>query len=643
MTHRIFNNIVSASLLIGLTGMSSCSETEGISAPSGDGPKMSLAIKGVPAKSPAMTDSPAGSGIDALMVFQFSKDGLFGKSTMTEYDPSGITLEKGNTTSIYCVHGIEVDAPDGISEAEFVLTQAVSPEGADSAPLFYSGMSAISSGQTECELSMKRAVARIDLDTRGSKMQITKVTVDDAPSACRVWASGEGVREVGTTVYTHTYSEAPTGTDKGIFMLFESAKEVHVTVYGTVNGTETSIPATIERVDRDKVYTLRVYHNNASINASFSVADWEDGGILDGQPDMANGLHIDMANSVIPADVTVDYTNNIVEVPSTGAKGMKLAFLSDLRVDIDTVFFTGDRVAADSIKEKYVSITSMKPHNTPSGVITTVEVDIDQQMKGRPAYEIMMELSKPNMSISCDNLTIRVAESPYQLQTVMMAGAEWMAFNAVSTDLSDQIYAEPGMTVEEYYRQHWISTIGNFFQYGRSLGWDPWDRSDPAANTLTPDTPWATPECMPVPEGYHVATADEWSSLIPPGVTFPSTYTAGNGEKITGTVVELSGTLDDSPCAAANNANLRKRYIRFESMDTGNVLIFPVCGLKGASKDLYPGGGKNLDSRAVYWNSSERSIWLINITDTDGELRGTPSGDKWNINGFIAVRGVKNK
>lgn len=645
MTRFIFNSTASAALLIGLATMTSCSESEVLTASEADDAQtMSLAIKGGPAKAQATAGSSSDSDSDALRIFQFGKEGLLRRSVVSAYDPQDIALVKGATRSLYCVQGMDIVAAEGISEGEFALMKVTSPDDADSAPLFYSGWSVITAQQRNCELTMTRSVARIDLDAREAAMDITEVTVEDAPAASYVFVTDAGKLDAPTTTYTHTCFGAPQGVEKGIFTLFESGKEVHVTVHGKVDGIETSVQAFIETVDRGKVYTLRVYEKNAMVNASFIVADWEDGGLLDATTDMANGLHIDMANSVIPAGVSVDCVRNIVDVPSTGAEGMKLAFLSDLRVDIDSIHFIGERIEVDSIKEKHVSIAAGKPSNTPAGVMTAIDVKVAPQMKGRPGYEIKMELSKPNMNVSCDALTIRVAESPYQLHTVMMAGAEWMSFNATTPDLSDQIYAEPGMTVEEYYQQHWISTIGLFFQYGRQLGWNPWDRAIPDFNTLAPDTPWATQECMPVPVGYHVATADEWTSLIPAGVSFPSTYTAGNGETITATVVELPGLLDDAPCTAANNAKLRKRYIRFESKDTGNVLIFPVCGLKGATQDLYPGAGKGLDSRAVYWNSSERSIWLINlITTEDGQLGANPMSDRWNINGFIAVRGVKNK
>ncbi|MDE6010772.1 MAG: hypothetical protein K2F87_04905 [Muribaculaceae bacterium] len=636
MIKTIYKTAAGSLALCGLLALGSCSDKEDLPVPDSSKAEadFSLAIKGMPA-------APAEAGPQTISVFQFSTDNLFSKTILNSYDPSGIDLVKGNTRALYVVSGIEIDATEDTDEAEFALTTVSSADGAATAPLFLSGKVTIEAAQMQCELTMTRGVARIDLDARDADMDITSITVEDAPAATYVFP-GEGIlQNPGTVSYTYDYVTPPTGIEKGLFMLFESDKDVHVNIHGTVDGVEIDVPAVLTDVARNKVYTLRVYDKNATVKAGFSVADWETETVAGGL-DMSKGLLISEEASVIPAGVKVDYLTNTLEIPAEGVKGMTLAFISEVRVDVDDVRFTGARVEVDSVAKKYVRIVAEKPYNTDKGVVTKLNIDIDPQLKGRPCYEINMALRKMNMNTSFDKLTIKVPESPYQIQTVEIGGSTWMAFNAVSPDLSEQIYPEIGKTVEETYMENWVSTVGNFFQFGRQKGYSPWEKNDPNGNQSTPrNIPWEDPACMPLPEGYHVATEREWLSLLPSGVTIPSTYTAGNGELIKAEVVD-AGVMTDSPSANANNRKFQMRYIRLESQVTGNVLCIPVTAMKGANWDEYPGGGRAMHAWVTYWISADRYVWLFQIGGTQDALTATQQRDRWNYDGFVPVRGVKN-
>ncbi|MDE6632989.1 MAG: hypothetical protein K2K23_08315, partial [Muribaculaceae bacterium] len=440
MTNNIFKTGAGLLALFGAMTIASCSDKDEMPAVGGGNAAsdFSLAIKGMPA---ATAGAPATAGQEAISVFQFGPEGLFSKNILNTYDPEGINLVKGTTRTLYCVSGIDIEAAEETTETEFALTTISTNEGDNTAPLFLSSWTAIEASQMDCELIMRRGVARIDLDARDADMDITEITVDDAPASTYVFEGENGkLADAATAVYRYVYETAPTGVEKGVFMIFESDKEVHLTVHGIVDGNEITVPAVIETVERNKVYTMRVYDQNASIKASFNVAEWVDGGSISSNTDTANRLAFDMDNSVFPEGVTVDYANNIIDVPSTGVTGMTIAFNTDLRVDVDSVYFYGERVEVDSIKEKHVNIEVAKAVNTPTGVLTKVNININEQLKARPGYEIKVDLRKMNMTLSHDILTIRVAESPYQIQTVEMGGLTWMAFNAMSDDLGDQVF-----------------------------------------------------------------------------------------------------------------------------------------------------------------------------------------------------------
>ncbi|MDE5881486.1 MAG: hypothetical protein K2J78_00315 [Muribaculaceae bacterium] len=639
MINKIFKPKTGVFALMGLLTLASCSDKEEMPVASGDGSEISVALKGLSAPAGA----PAASQQEALSVFQFGTDNLFSKSVIKSYNPESISLVKGTTQTLYCVSGIELDPTEETTPAEFALSTVSTAEGDNTAPLFLSGWSKLESTQMNCELVMQRGVARIDIDATDADMEISSITVDNAPAASYVFATEKGVLDSETTVYTHEYETAPDGIEKGVFMLFESAKEVNVTVHGTVEGTEINVPAVLSSVERNKVYTLRVYDKNATLKASFTMSDWEEGGIFNGHLENAQGLFIDEANSVIPEGVTVDYVNNIVEVPGTGVKGMKLAFRSDISLEIDTVCYAGERVMLDSIEaKKYVKINTEKAYNTDKGVISKFDVNIDPQLKGRPDYEIKMYVKKSIMATSYSDVTIRVAPSPFQIPTVELAGITWMAFNCTTPDVDDQIYVEEGKTVEDMYTEDWVKCVGGLFQFGRKYMYIPYQSYNPCNNLgdQKQDIPWVHESHMPCPEGYRVPTINELLQLFPEGTQLntPCSYVAGNGETINAEIVRLPGDV-----VTPTNVNGVCRYLKLTSEETGNCLILPLCGYKG---DKSTAASSNFGRDVVYWGND-------NVGCPGGYGRGIRLLFNWGANcnpnifqfqmeAFAYVRAVKN-
>lgn len=594
MTNHFLKTAASVIALMGM--MASCAdEIEEVDVTVPDS-EMTLAVKGLPSAS-----SP-GTGQPVLNVYQFDADGLYSTSAISTYDPSTINLVKGSTKTLYCVSGAAPVANDGMLESTFAKSVITHAEGDNSAPLFLSAWTTIEAGQLACELTLKRAVARIDLDARDADMDITSITVDDAPAASYIFAiNADEPASTATIAYAHQFETAPTGIEKSLFMIFESAAEVHVTVNGTVSGVPISVPAVLSTVERNKVYTLRVYDKNATIKASFSVADWEDGGQISGGLDTKSGICLDQKTTILPAGVTADYTNNIVNVPGTGASGLKISVSSELRVELDSVAFVGARVELDSIKDKYVTITTDKVYNTPTGVISSFNLDIAPQLKGRPDYEIKLYLRKTSMATSYDYVSVRVAQSPFQIETVKLAGITWMAFNSTSPDIDDQIYLNEGMTVEDMYVNDWVGCTGGLFQFGRQYKYIPYQSYNPS-NDLggqKQDIPWIHDTHMPCPEGYRVPTIEELHTLFPHNTTIPSTYTAGNGEQIRVELVRLPGDV-----VTPTNVNGVCRYLKFISEETGNTLILPLAGYKG---DKSTAMSSNFGRDVVIWSNSNES------------------------------------
>lgn len=630
MTNNIFKTGAGLLALFGAMTLASCSDNDEMpAANNADGGSITLSLKGM--KAPAL-------GGEALSIFQFGKDSLISKTDIKNINEESIKLVKGSTTGLYCVSGITLET-DNKSKSDFALSIVKSEADENSAPMFLSAYTPIEPTQMNCELTMTRGVARIDIDATDADMDITSVTVEDAPASSYVF-TGAGILSDSTVVYTYTYDTPPTSLDKNVFLLFESDSDVHINVHGTVEGVEITVPAVLPAVERNKVYTLRVYDKNATVKAYFSVTDWEEGDNVVSGPDTSRGLTIDEQASEFPEGVVVDYINNIIAVPGDGVSGMKIAFNSEVRVDIDTVCYAGERVFVDSVEAKYVKIVPEKAYNTDNGVITKFNVDIDPQLKGRPDYEIKMYVKKTFMATSYDCVKIRVAPSRFQISTVKLAGVEWMAFNATTPDPNDQVYVEDGKTVEDMYVDDWVGCVGGLFQYGRQYKYIPYQSYNPVNDlgNQKQDMPWIHETHMPCPEGYHVATLEEWHALFPVGTQLTGTYVAGNGETITAEIVRLPGDV-----VTPTNVNGVCRYLKLTSAETGNCLILPLGGYKG---DKSTAMSSNFGRDMVYWsnncsNCNGGHARALRFMFNWGE-QCVAEEFQWPMEAFAYVRAVKN-
>ena len=588
-----------------------------------------LVFKGIPRQN--APEEPT-EQLPEVKVFHFKGDDFLMCTEINDPYAESIGLPTEGTSDIYCVSGIDLNAVKGETKLSD-FTGYVVESGKDSAPLFYSGTAAfdeesLRGGQVEVELS--RSIARIDFSNElDASVKISQVVVMNAPASTFVFANGSMPGEE-TVSYTKEFSEPFQGSETGMFTIFESPTPVEVRIIGEYKDSPLNVLTVLPTVERNKIYTLQIVNMESKTESVVTVKDWETGSEVDAAPDTVKGLYINKENSVIPQDVAVDYMANILKIPASGAKGLKLAFISTEKVEIINV----------EGKTDAVKISANDPVKSEDGYISSFNIDINPQPNGGISYNVVVHLKDAAGNYNFFEISV---PDYHFIETVEMAGLTWMAFNTMSNDPDNQVFPFDGISVEEMYRQNWSQSVGNFFQYGKALSYSPWTKNDPNGNAETPrNIPWNDPDCMPMPPGYHVSSSEEWLQLMPAGTTIPSTYTAANGEKIKAEVVELPGTLNGTPSASANKANLKMRYVRFESLDSHNVLIFPICGMKANKWDEYPGGGKLLSAWTGYWIADDRCLWLFQIGESDGSLSATQGMSRWNYDGFMAVRGIKD-
>ena len=586
-----------------------------------------FAFRGVPYQD---SSDDATEMLSKVSVYHFKGEDFFLRTDIDDPYADGLSLPTNGTTRVYCVSGAELNPETGMKETDFLNSTVSCSPGAEKAPMFFSGSIDFSEenlSNRRVDIEMKRGVARIDFsNTIDPDIIINKVIVEDAPASSFVIPCGS-MPDDATVTFSREFTEPFQGVETGMFQIFESTRPVNIRVLGEFGDTPINILTTIPAVERNKVYTLQITNVNSNVAGTFTYKDWEEGSTTGAHPSTGHDIFIDKLNSVIPEGVEVDYSRNIVTVPYAGAKDMKLAFLGETKISLASI--EGEISTA--------KIKANEPVKVEEGYLSSFNVTIDPNK--RLAYNVIINLKDEKGRYNF--VEIKVLEDKTRtIETVEIGGATWMAFNCTGPDLDKQVYPVDGLSVEETYTNNWLGAIGNLYQFGRQYGYVPYMGYNPCNNLggQSQDMPWVNYSHMPCPEGYHVATLQEFRTLCPSGTQIPGTYTAGNGESITVTIHAAQGTIQ-----TPTNVGGQIRYMKFTSNDTGNVLILPIAGYKSdKSTTANPVFGRN----AVYWTNSNISCWGGHARAFRFMFEGGESCKmeefQWPMEAFAYVRAIKN-
>lgn len=429
----------------------------------------------------------------------------------------------------------------------------------------------------------------MDIDVQNpERTVISEVVIENAPSCALPFSPGSAVS--GETVrLARTIPQDFDGEQEGLFHIFSSAAPVHFTISGTQDGVPASFRATLPSVECGKIYELAVLGTGAEVQGTFSVRSWEDGVTVVAKPDTWSRILLSAEESSIPSDVTVDYGDNTISVPNTGATEMTLAFVADAAVEIASVEGLGrgavvdDQTATVSRGGRYVS---------------SFKLSIPSQGKGRLGYSVLVNLRYALLKDSYDCVRVNVAPSDKLVETVDIAGRTWMAFNGVSPELDGQTYLMDGIgDVESMYKQLWTTSIGYLFQYGRPAQYVPWrGYNTNSLNSAATDKPWQTADKMPCPEGWRLPAKSELQTLLPnQTLQVPGSYVSG-GDTISAELM----TADEETVTTETNVGGTSRILKLTSGNSGQSLYLPFGGEKSdKSQAQNPGFGSAL----VLWTS----------------------------------------
>ncbi|MDE6422897.1 MAG: hypothetical protein K2K95_05705, partial [Muribaculaceae bacterium] len=346
---------------------------------------------------------------------------------------------------------------------EFLSAKISSPKGAQSAPIFYAGASEINVDDTELTLEMRRGVARIDLACADPRIVIKEVIVDNAPAESLIIESETMLEETETVTYSCKIGEDFDGFLEQVFTIFESSQPVTVRVKGTFDGDLMNFATTIPVIKRNKVYTLGV-SGGSDMESTVGISDWQPG--ENGEGLLALGeMAISKEHSIIPEGVEINPANNDIKFPSSGVKGMKLAFLTKEPLKLGTVL--GEL--------KGISITPVDAVATENGYISAFTINVEAQPKCADGYDATVFFN----GSSTFYLSMDVEASPYQIPTVRIGGRDWMCFNAVSDNVDDQIYISDPAEIEKMYTENFVDCVSKYFQYGKPNAFSPWVSNNP--------------------------------------------------------------------------------------------------------------------------------------------------------------------
>ena len=626
--NRVFLKTPSALIAgVALLSITACTDSnEPAAAGGGSDETIPLALKGMP---PMQTPGYASDALSEVNVFHFKGEDFLQRTDIDDPYAESISLPTNGTTRIYCAGGLQVSASQGTKEADFLTTTVSCEPNSEHSPLFYSGSADFPDAGMPggLEIEMKRSVARIDfVNTVDPEIKISKLIVEDAPSATFVFEQ-EGTAECSATSFTREFAEPFTGKEEGMFTIFESAAPVHVRILGDYKDTPINIRTTLATTERNKVYTLQITNIDSHVGATFTYKDWEEGHTTGAVASTSRGIFIDKINSIVPEGVEVEYGKNTVTVPYAGAKDMKLAFLADTKISLASV-------------EGEIATTRISANEAvklEEGYLSSFNVTVDPN--NRLSYTVILNLKDERGRTNFVEIKV-LDNKTRKIETVEIAGATWMAFNCTGPDLSKQVYPVDGLSVEETYINNWLGAIGNLYQFGRQYGYVPYMGYSPS-NDLggqKQDMPWVNYSHMPCPEGYHIATLQEFRDLCPQGTKIPGTYTAGNGESITVSVHQI-----ESELITPTKIGGVGRYMKFKSNDTGNELILPIAGYKS---DKSTAANALLGKDAVYWTNSNQSCYggharAFRFMFNWGE-EAAMDEFQWPMEAFAYARAIKN-
>lgn len=200
---------------------------------------------------------------------------------------------------------------------EFLQLTATADE-MTSKSLLMSGHTELDGENASLSVSLKRTVARIDLESAFQDAEVNSITIRDIALTGLVNEGGDKsvLTNIEKTDLTKDFGEQPFKNKKeSLYYLPEQTADGHaVEILMAVNGGWHRLKTTLPPLKRNTVYTLKVYGNGANLNVEVLTDNWENGDSSESGLTL-KGL-VDKENSQLSEGVTVNERGDTVFIPS---------------------------------------------------------------------------------------------------------------------------------------------------------------------------------------------------------------------------------------------------------------------------------------------------------------------------------------
>lgn len=466
----------------------------------------------------------------------------------------------------------------------------------------------------EQTLDLLRATARLDMDVSvDALIEVDGMSIENVPAETFI-IEQDGLVPSGQTIEVkHTFDTPITGYQEDILRLFESSSPVKVTLDLKYGGVPMQLHAEIPELKRNHKYKLRIKNIGSKLDCEVFVSGWENGGIIEGFPDVNAPIYIDLQNTEIPSEgVTVNREEKQVIFPKEGGE-IVLAFDSFYPLDV-----------LEENPSTHLSVERLTSQK--------FRIKVDAQKNGDDVYTVRLKLKPDIVPFYYDYVDLIVETHP--LHSVSFGGVEWMSFNSFGSSLKNQVFPSSDVILN-YYKDNWSTCLGLYYQWGRLEGSTPW--------LTAVDTPlngdfliWNIDGIVPCPAGYRLPTLDEFQMLLPPGKKTSGGWYVGDDW------VSVAVSKPDKNITI-NGVSVTPRSLQLSvsSLSGKNkLLIFPFSGYKAAGSS---DGNPDLGNKMAYWVANRELYGMmatrVELNVASGVITYNDASD---INDYAAVRCVKD-
>ena len=226
------------------------------------------------------------SQINTLHGYQFENGILKETFSSLKIDATGSCQLDINPTqgSLYFLaNGDQAVSPEnlkeGVTTLEEFLKQQATAENMTSDYVLMTGKADLDTETTSASVALKRAVARIDLESPFQDAQVNSVTIKGVSLTGYIYEQDalQTPEKPETTDLTKDFGEQPFQNGKSpLFYLPEQYTNGHeVEIMMTAHGGWHRLKTTLPALKRNTIYTLKVYGNGADWKVEVLTDDWE--------------------------------------------------------------------------------------------------------------------------------------------------------------------------------------------------------------------------------------------------------------------------------------------------------------------------------------------------------------------------------